>query len=234
MKAIVYLLIAPNSILYVGSTNRYTKRKTNHLSDLRGGVHKNRILQRIANKYGVDGFSFHVLEECTESDRFIRELFWIASCDSHNSGANLVLPDPSSGVPRHTEATKEAIGLSKIGHSLPEESKERIRLFLTGRKASAETRAKQSEAARKRRANPWDHATKESLARQYGQRRRYEDAPLSKYSDSERVFAAIAVASGKSCADVSREMGIAYHSVWKFHANGWIPEEELFLGGGNV
>lgn len=52
--------------------------------------HKNRLYNAL-RKYGVDGFTFKVIEECEFHELKEREIYWIAYYDTFNNGYNLTL-----------------------------------------------------------------------------------------------------------------------------------------------
>ena len=90
----VYLITHQNTdLVYVGSTiNKFRQRWIVHI---RGLISKkqfgNRVLINIANKYGVEGFRFHVLQVMNESsEEEIRnaEAEWIIKYNSYKKGAN--------------------------------------------------------------------------------------------------------------------------------------------------
>ena len=47
---------------YYGSTNKFGRRKSQHLHYLRNGIHINKHLQNAYNKYGEDSFTFEIIE----------------------------------------------------------------------------------------------------------------------------------------------------------------------------
>jgi group I intron endonuclease len=52
---------------YIGHAASLRKRRNDHLSSLRRGVHKNARMQRAFSKYGENAFSFEVLLVCEKS-----------------------------------------------------------------------------------------------------------------------------------------------------------------------
>jgi len=50
---------------YIGQAVDFAKRKKRHLNALRGGYHRNVVLQRLFDKYGEDAFAFEVLLVCS-------------------------------------------------------------------------------------------------------------------------------------------------------------------------
>jgi group I intron endonuclease len=79
-------------------------------------------------KYGVDAFSFQILEECKREELNEREVWWIAQLGTLSPGGY----NQTSGGGQ--------------GTSISDETKERLSAALKGRAKSEETRAKMSEA----------------------------------------------------------------------------------------
>lgn len=66
-----------NSKIYVGSSINIYSRWYDHKITLKKNVHINKHLQRAHNKYGIDNFSFEVVEKCEKEDLLIREQYWM-------------------------------------------------------------------------------------------------------------------------------------------------------------
>lgn len=62
-----------NGKQYIGSSNNVNKRLTEHRRVLKNGIHHSIKLQRAVNKYGIENFTFCLLEECTEGDLLKQE-----------------------------------------------------------------------------------------------------------------------------------------------------------------
>lgn len=71
----IYLITFRN-YTYVGSSKDLDSRRKSHLGDLKGNRHHNCIMQRLYNKYGLEGFTFTILESDVV-DLFERENYWI-------------------------------------------------------------------------------------------------------------------------------------------------------------
>lgn len=70
--------------VYVGSAAvSFLKRYNHHNYSLKNNKHKNAIMQRYFNKYGIDCFCFEVLEITTKDIILEREQFWINYLESH-------------------------------------------------------------------------------------------------------------------------------------------------------
>lgn len=87
----IYLIFcAANNKIYIGSSINIKSRIKRHMMFLRQGKHFNSHLQNAYDKYGEYSFFLNILENCNESDLYIREEFWIKflnSCDK-NIGFN--------------------------------------------------------------------------------------------------------------------------------------------------
>ena len=53
-----------NDMNYIGCAIDIDKRWKNHMYLLKNGVHKNKRLQNVYNKYGKDIFEYSVIQEC--------------------------------------------------------------------------------------------------------------------------------------------------------------------------
>lgn len=83
-----------NNKVYIGSSNNIVKRFKTHKDELIDSIHKNPHLQQSVDKYGIDNFSFELLEECIIEDLLIRECYYVQIHESldGSKGYNLVLP----------------------------------------------------------------------------------------------------------------------------------------------
>lgn len=121
--------------LYIGSAINLKRRKDRHFSDLVGGYHHNRYLQRAFNKYGLDVFSFHVIEIVEDHELLIpREQFYMNEAESYKRGNGYNLSPTAS---------------SMLGTHHSDEARQRISAGNLGKKISDQTRAKISVARRK-------------------------------------------------------------------------------------
>lgn len=118
---------------YVGSSAMVHERCEQHFYSLSLGTHHNKHLQAAYVKYGEGAFVFEVLEHCDEATMYAREQHYLDTLQAVDLGYNIarqVLVPP-----------REPISA---------EAREKIRVAMTGRVVSAETRAKQSIARRAR------------------------------------------------------------------------------------
>lgn len=121
----------PSGRLYIGSAVNVVKRWREHKTALRAGKHHNNKLQRIWNKHGEDSLAFEIVEEVACAQELVpREQFYIDSFESVKRGLNIC---PVAG--------------STLGRVMSEEQRRMLSVFHTGRKHSAETRAKMSASS---------------------------------------------------------------------------------------
>jgi len=76
-----------NGKIYVGQSICIEKRWRNHKNYF-GSGNEDYPLYRAFSKYGIDNFSFEVIEECSRSELNKREIYWINYYNSVNNGYN--------------------------------------------------------------------------------------------------------------------------------------------------
>lgn len=57
-------------MIYVGSSKNINNRILNHKYNLKKNTHSNHHLQSDFNLYGIDSFTFEILEKCKDGDHF--------------------------------------------------------------------------------------------------------------------------------------------------------------------
>lgn len=85
-----------NGKCYIGQSIDIVRRWRQHRTDYQT---EEKVLYRAIRKYGLENFSFEVLEECEVTALNERELFWINEYDSYNNGYNATLLTSVSGHP---------------------------------------------------------------------------------------------------------------------------------------
>lgn len=80
-----------NNRKYIGQSINVKQRISAHKSRLKKGNHENDYLQKQVNKYGLDKFTFTILEYCDVDDLDNKEKHWISHYDTMNrsKGYNL-------------------------------------------------------------------------------------------------------------------------------------------------
>lgn len=112
--------------VYIGSAIKIDKRWNIHLHHLRYNKHGNKRLQNHYNKYGEEDLVFSLLLECDKDELLMREQEFI---DLYHPFFNIC---QKAGSPQ--------------GRVVSEETKEKIRNFLRGRKQSEETIRRRMES----------------------------------------------------------------------------------------
>jgi len=106
--------ISDTKILYIGSAAALTRwregfkqRWVCHLRNLKNNKHHSPFLQRVVNKYGIEGLRFEILEKCSSEECIKREQYWL----------DLFKPFGTKGY-----NTCKIAG-SSLGYKFPEEKK---------------------------------------------------------------------------------------------------------------
>ena len=164
MKSGVYL-IQVRGRGYVGSTVNITRRWKEHRRDFRRGVHANKWLQHLWDKYGSEAFAWSTLELVGAPDLLVREQFWVDTLHpaynlrtivgsnlgyKHTAAARANMAAANTGR-RHSEETKALLSVIARQRPFPMASVEAARLANTGRVPSAETRQRIGDANRGRK-----------------------------------------------------------------------------------
>ena len=168
-----------NGKSYIGKTGmNFGDRWDTHRSLLRSGKHDNPYLQRAWDKYGEDAFEFAVVEVVNDPGMLDDlEIKYIAEYKARGKSYNLHIGGSGGyNLGKHlSEDTKKKIG-------------EKNRINMTGRKASAETRAKMSASQQKRYAN-WsdeDRAVFGKLVSEKASGYTWSDEAKRKFSERQK------------------------------------------------
>lgn len=92
MSKIYKIINNINDKVYVGKTNlTIEKRFKQHCADCLRRDEENRPLYRAMNKYGIEHFSIHLIEECADEEASAREQYWIGFYKGYTEGYNATL-----------------------------------------------------------------------------------------------------------------------------------------------
>lgn len=113
-----------NGKLYVGSASSFRSRFQVHRSSLNRGVHHSHKLQHDWSVLGSSCFSFRPIIMCAKRDFVLYERRAIIAFQSHRTGYN-VQPKPRGSITRSPES-RERNRLAAIGRVMSEESRKRM------------------------------------------------------------------------------------------------------------
>lgn len=81
-----------NGKQYVGKTEKTVEERfKQHIKDSSKTQCQDRPLYRAFLKYGVENFSYSVIEECSRNDSAAREVYWIGKLDTYKKGYNATI-----------------------------------------------------------------------------------------------------------------------------------------------
>jgi group I intron endonuclease len=159
-----------NNKCYIGKSEiSIESRLDNH----KVGLHSNNHLQASIKKYGIENFSFKIIEECSPEECWLRERYWIEYFKSNISefGYNKTNggeyeygtqfsedtllkmrgKNHSKFGKTDSDYTRLLKSLGRIGKKHSEESKRKMSESSKGKYHSEETRKKMSESQKLRR-----------------------------------------------------------------------------------
>lgn len=178
-----------NKKKYYGQTIGFRRRFYQHKSMINRGVHSSPILQKHANKYGINDLNFKVVELCDLIDLNERELFYLLKEDSLFN----ISKDPVKvryGIRQSKESIDKMVASRiKNGTFKIKEDNRLIHVgnkYNLGRKHSDETKKKISE---KSKCRIWTKKSKELLSKSLTGR---------KMSDSFKANASIRMRGNKN------------------------------------
>ena len=150
---------------YVGISKDIHHRWIQHKSWVNTGARRSAIYSAM-QKYGIDAFSWQIIEECPKDDLDMREQHWIAVLDTFRNGYNLTAGGEYNK--EISDETRQRMSASQKGKKQSQEliekrikrgadhftygkqrdeiTKNKISQSLTGLKQSDETKAKRSKA----------------------------------------------------------------------------------------
>lgn len=123
-----------NGKVYIGSTDRtFERRRIEHVTELRGGYHDNKYLQKSWNKYGEENFIFSVIDYTDNPEQtHEREKYWIdyyvALLGEDNTYNIMPVEKSSYGKPRpFSESQKEKMSVAAKERCADPIGRERMR-----------------------------------------------------------------------------------------------------------
>lgn len=80
-----------NNKSYIGQSNNIYRRFSEHKSPLYRSHYSDKYLYKAIDKYGIENFSFDIIEECEACDLDDREVYWINYYEGFKNGYNNTL-----------------------------------------------------------------------------------------------------------------------------------------------
>ncbi len=115
VACIYKILNIKNGKFYIGSTNDFYRRRSQHKSDLQNNKHSNQYLQNAWNKYGQDSFTIKIIEKIKNIDEQLqKEQSWIdkTQCFNPDIGYNI---SPTVTNIIIADSTKEKLSKASSG-----------------------------------------------------------------------------------------------------------------------
>ena len=155
-----------NGKFYIGQAIDIEERWKSHRRNSLNSKSKeyNYPLYRAIRKYGIENFSFEIVEECSIEELNEKEIYYIGEFNSYihaenSQGYNMTLGGEGTRGHKASKETREKISIATKGESNPMYGKRGELSPLFGRKFSEEHRQKISKALSKRKLS------KETIAR---------------------------------------------------------------------
>lgn len=122
-----------NGKIYVGQTTKSIEERWQQ-HKIKAKQHPNRYLYDAMNHYGVENFKIESIEECENSLLNEREQYWIRYLhsyylDDNSNGYNMTLGGDGGNtweINPHKEQTGEKISKALLGHSVSQETREKL------------------------------------------------------------------------------------------------------------
>jgi group I intron endonuclease len=128
IKSGVYIITnLINKKVYIGKSINVYARLNDHKRSLLSGKHNNHHLQRSVDSYGIDNFTFELLEEYPIEYICSFENFWCLLLNTHNKdfGFN-IKPTSPTGISNQSQETKDKIAISNTGRECLKSTKSKI------------------------------------------------------------------------------------------------------------
>lgn len=158
---------------YIGISKNIHRRWVQHKSWVNTKNRRSAIYAAM-QKYGIDAFSWQVIEQCDADSLEDRERHWIVVFDTFNNGYNLTaggeynkefsaetrkrMSEAQTGKKQDKEMVEKRIKRGedhyRYGKTVSDETKEKIRKSLTGRKQDPAVSAKISQSNTGKKMSP--------------------------------------------------------------------------------
>lgn len=105
-----------NGKIYVGQSNNIERRFAQHKSPYEQERFSDKPLYKAFKKYGIENFTFEIIEECIIDELDIKEIYWIKELNSlvHQNGYNITAGgngNVGESHPKHKLTTEDIIDI---------------------------------------------------------------------------------------------------------------------------
>lgn len=109
----IYKITAKHSgKIYIGQSNDIYARWKSHWKQVNSG--DSSYIHNAMRKYGKDGFTYEIIEKCSQNVINEREKYWIKYYDSYNNGYNLTLGGEGVKGKIYSENEKEIMRIQSL------------------------------------------------------------------------------------------------------------------------
>ena len=100
-----------NQKIYIGQSSNIERRYEQHLYAAKHPHEKNILIDKAISKYGIENFTFEIIEICSLEELDEKECYWIGYYNSYNNGYNNTIGGKSVNGENHPRAllTKQQV-----------------------------------------------------------------------------------------------------------------------------
>jgi group I intron endonuclease len=204
-----------NGKLYIGSAGNIERRFSQHRYSLKQGEHHTKALQNAWLKYGAEAFVFEVIERVSDCSQLVKiEQQWIDRLGSVVPGGYNIRPIAEScrGI-KHSAEVVEANRLRQLGRKASAETRAKMSEARKGREVSEETRQKIRKSNAGKKFGPQTEAKRAAtskamtgIPKDAAWRARLSKAHASLNDDQVRMIRALKV-GGMSVVKIAENVG---------------------------
>lgn len=122
-----------NGMTYIGSTVHIYRRWRDHRSKLKNGMHENPNLQKEYDTFGVDNFTYEILELASQDTLHSLEQKYLDDTFGRNACYNIFPTANSPLLRKYTAEQKAQISQRNKGRTISEEHRRKLSIALKGR-----------------------------------------------------------------------------------------------------
>lgn len=216
MKSGIYIIThLASGMVYIGSSVDVTKRLKEHKRDLKAKRHHSPRLQNFFSKYGMDAFTFVLLEEVEIDSLLNREQHWMDHYESHNrnKGFNIYCTAGSPLGYKHTEEHKRKLSILFSGENNMFYGKQHTD---ETKRIIGEKNRTRFKGTRLKEENPfYGKKHSEETLNNYSEKRKGSLNPKAKLTESIVKEIKRSLANGAVGAELGRKYGVNKNTISK-------------------